>query len=201
MAPDAIHIVDDDASVRDSLSLLLSLRGYAVTAFSCAEDFLSILTPQLRGCLIADIRMPGMSGLALLQRLRASGSALAVVMITAHGDVHAARQAFLAEAVDFLEKPFDESVLLAAVQRALDRSHPSGNAAKAASAAAWAQLTPREQAVVDLVVAGQHNKVIGMRLKISPRTVEVHRARAMSKLGVRNVVELVQLAERVKRGS
>src|SRR5687767_6912217 len=119
MHRDTVFIVDDDASVRDALSLLLSLRGYAAATFSSAEDFLAAVRPEWRGCIVLDIRMPGMSGLELQRLMAEGGPTLPVIVITAHGDVAAARQAFLADAVDFIEKPFDGEQLLRAIDTAL----------------------------------------------------------------------------------
>ncbi|MFN4003757.1 MAG: response regulator transcription factor [Hylemonella sp.] len=187
MSTRTIYIVDDDPSVRDSLALLLSLRGYATLHFASAEDFLAALQPQWSGCVVADIRMPGMSGLQLQQVLRERAPALPVVVITAHGDVAAARQAFLAQAVDFIEKPFDGEQLVAAVERALARG-----AAAPLPAAAHNALTEREREVMALLVQGLHNRHIAERLGISPRTVEVHRARVLRKTGAQGVVDLMR---------
>jgi len=188
-----VYIVDDDASVRDSLSLLLSLRGHATATFACAEDFLSALQPGWTGCLVVDIRMPGMSGLELQAQLVARGVSLPVIVITAHGSVAAARQAFLAQAVDFLEKPFDGELLLRAVEQALD-----GLPADAPADRPKAALTAREGEVLELLVQGLHNRRIAEVLGISPRTVEVHKARVLDKHGVGSVVELVRRIERVR---
>lgn len=188
-----VYIVDDDPSVRDSLSLLLSLRGHASATFASAEDFLAALRPEWRGCLVADIRMAGMSGLELQARLAAQGVALPVIVITAHGSVAAARQAFLARAVDFLEKPFDGELLLRAVEHALD-----GLPADAAPVRPPAALTAREAEVLELLVQGLHNRRIAEVLGISPRTVEVHKARVLDKHGVGSVVELVRRIERAR---
>ncbi|MFN7196481.1 MAG: response regulator transcription factor [Hylemonella sp.] len=187
MSTRTIYIVDDDPSVRDSLALLLSLRGYATLHFASAEDFLAALQPQWSGCVVADIRMPGMSGLQLQPVLRERAPALPVVVITAHGDVAAARQAFLAQAVDFIEKPFDGEQLVAAVERALARG-----AAAPLPAAAHNALTEREREVMALLVQGLHNRHIAERLGISPRTVEVHRARVLRKTGAQGVVDLMR---------
>jgi FixJ family two-component response regulator len=199
MHRDTVFIVDDDVSVRDSLSLLLSLRGHATACFASAEDFLQAVQPHWRGCLIVDIRMPGMSGLDLQHKLSESGPALPVIVITAHGDVAAARQAFLADAVDFIEKPFDGEALLAAVETALAGSHGKaggpGSAAAVPPRALANPLSAREREVMGLMVKGLHNRRIAEELGISPRTVEVHKARVMEKLGVRNVVELVRLVD------
>ena len=197
MRDDTVFIVDDDASVRDSLSLLLSLQGYRTATFASAEDFLAAFKPDWRGCLIVDIRMPGMSGLELQKCLQDNGAHLPVVVITAHGDVAAARQAFRARAVDFIEKPFDAGQLLAAVETAHEglRAEPGGDRAAHADRVATGRLSAREREVMLLMVKGLHNRHIAEALGISPRTVEVHKARVMDKLGVRNIVELVRLVD------
>jgi len=192
MHRDTVFIVDDDASVRDSLSLLLSLRGHATATFASAEDFLAALRPEWRGCAVADIRMPGLSGLELQRQLAERGPKLPLIIITAHGDVAAARQAFLADAVDFIEKPFDGEQLVQAVERAL--SGP--RAPLPAPGRGAAALSAREREVMTLLVEGLHNRRIAEQLAISPRTVEVHKARVMDKLGVRTLVELVRLVDR-----
>ncbi|MBK9135705.1 MAG: response regulator transcription factor [Betaproteobacteria bacterium] len=208
MHRDTVFIVDDDASVRDALSLLLSLHGHATATFASAEDFLAALQPGWRGCVVLDIRMPGLSGLELQQRLLDVAPALPVVMITAHGDVAAARQAFLAHAVDFIEKPFDAEQLLGAIRSALAGGHgtqggragaagahgapPAGAAPARDAGTALATLSAREREVMALLVQGLHNRRIAEELGISPRTVEVHKARVLDKLGVNNVVELVR---------
>lgn len=205
---ETVFIIDDDASVRDALSLLLSLRGHATATFACAEDFLSALQPGWRGCVVADIRMGGMSGLELLMALRTQGVSLPVVVITAHGDVAAARQAFLADAVDFLEKPFDGEDLVRAVDsglaasRAANSAHlGSGGGSSMGSSPgiephAQLQLSPREREVLDLLVQGMHNRRIADVLGISHRTVEVHKARVLGKLGVGSVIDLVRRMQR-----
>lgn len=197
MRDDTVFIVDDDASVRDSLSLLLSLQGYRTATFASAEDFLAAFKPDWRGCLIVDIRMPGMSGLELQKCLQDNGAHLPVVVITAHGDVAAARQAFRARAVDFIEKPFDAGQLLAAVETAHEglRAEPGGDRAANPDRVATGRLSAREHEVMLLMVKGLHNRHIAEALGISPRTVEVHKARVMDKLGVRNIVELVRLVD------
>lgn len=194
MHRDTVFIVDDDPSVRDALSLLLSLRGYATATFASAEDFLSAVRPDWRGCLVLDIRMPGMSGLDLQRRLNEEGRSLPVVVITAHGDVAAAREAFLGHAVDFIEKPFDATQLLSAIEAALT-GQGTGRARRETQARPAAPLSPREREVMHLMVKGLHNRRIAETLRISPRTVEVHKARVMEKLGVANLVELVRLVD------
>jgi FixJ family two-component response regulator len=196
MAEDlAVYIVDDDPAVRDSLSLLLSLRGYRTATFASAEDFLAALRPEWKGCVIADIRMPGMSGLALQAELARRGVRLPVVIVTAHGDVASARAAFKSDAVDFLEKPFDEHGPVAAVEAAFRRERARASRAERAGerAAQLARLTGREREVVHLLAEGLHNVEVAERLAISPRTVEVHKARIMAKLGARNLAELIRI--------
>jgi FixJ family two-component response regulator len=190
MHRDVVFIVDDDASVRDALSLLLSLHGHATATFASAEDFLAALQPDWRGCVVADIRMPGLSGLELQRQLAERGPRLPLIIITAHGDVTAARQAFLADAVDFIEKPFDGELLLKAIDQALSgRTPPRTDPPRPAA------LSAREREVMALMVKGLHNRRIAEQLGISPRTVEVHKARVMDKLGVRTLVELVRLVD------
>ena len=200
MHRDTVFIVDDDASVRDALSLLLSLRGHGTASFASAEDFLTALQPGWRGCAVIDIRMPGMSGLELQQALNERAPEIPVIVITAHGDVATARQAFLAAAVDFVEKPFDGDQLVAAVERALaGRSVPDSLlAAQAPAQPPLSLLSAREREVMRLLVEGMHNRRIAKELGISPRTVEVHKARVLDKLGVKNVVELVRLVDKAR---
>jgi FixJ family two-component response regulator len=196
MHRDTVFIVDDDASVRDSLSLLLSLRGYATATFASAEDFLAAVHPQWRGCVVLDIRMPGMSGLELQRGLADSGLTLPVIVITAHGDVAAARQAFLADAVDFIEKPFDGDQLLQAIETALAGVHAVTAAQQPKTRQSIKDvLSPREREVMALMVKGLHNRRIAEELHISHRTVEVHKARVMEKLGVKSLIELVRLVD------
>lgn len=196
MHRNTVFVVDDEHSVRDALSLLLSLRGYATATFASAEDFIGALQPEWHGCIVADIRMSGMSGLEMQQRLRDSQCRLPIIFITAHGDVAAARQAFLAEAVDFIEKPFDGEVLLSAIDKAMSASPPPAPSSDpSASAASTRLLSPREQEVMALMMKGLHNRGIAEALQISPRTVEVHKARVLEKHGVRSVLDLVRLLE------
>jgi FixJ family two-component response regulator len=188
-----VFIVEDDASVRDALALLLSLRGYPTAVFACAEDFLRALDPQWRGVVVADIRMPGMSGLELQEALARHPARLPVIIVTAHGDVAAARQAFRFDAVDFIEKPFDHEQLLRSVDQALRGLPPEPSAI--GTRPTVSTLSGREREVMALVVQGLDNRTMGERLGISPRTVEVHKARVMAKLGARNLAELIRIAE------
>lgn len=196
MHRDTVFIVDDDASVRDAISLLLSLRGYTTATFASAEDFLAAVQPEWRGCVVLDIRMPGMSGLELQRCLHDNGPTLPTIVITAHGDVAAARQAFLADAVDFLEKPFDGEQLLLAIESALAGLRTVENAKESALRLKGSTpLSAREREVMGLMVKGLHNRRIAEELGISPRTVEVHKARVMEKLGVTNLIELVRMVD------
>jgi RNA polymerase sigma factor (sigma-70 family) len=195
MAELAVYVVDDDASVRDSLALMLGLAGYATRLFADAESFLAAFDARWSGCVVADLRLPGMSGLEMQARVRERGSRIPFVVITAHGDVPAARAAFLQQAVDFIEKPFDDAQLRAAIDTAFAlESERLGDAElRRADADKLARLTAREREVMEQAVAGKHAKEIAAALGISPRTVEVHKMRIMEKLGVRNVAELVRL--------
>jgi len=190
-----VFIVDDDASVRDALSLLLAVNDYRVAVFGDAENFLTAYKPSWRGCLLLDIRMPGMDGLTLQNQLVALGSELPVIIMTGHGDVASARAAFRALAIDFLEKPLDHKKLLAGIAEAFSRQQALAVAEMNQSQLQklFASLTPREREVMDYTVAGRHNREIAAALGISPRTVEVHKARMMDKLGVTNVADLVRL--------
>jgi two-component system, LuxR family, response regulator FixJ len=188
-----VFIVDDDPSVRDALALLLSLRGYPTAVFACAEDFLRALEPQWRGVVVADLRMPGMSGLEMQEALSHHPSRLPVIVVTAHGDVAAARQAFKFNAIDFLEKPFDHEQLLASIDRAMSGLPPDASTIGTRPVAST--LSAREREVMALVVEGFDNRAVGEKLGISPRTVEVHKSRVMSKLGARNLAELIRIAQ------
>jgi FixJ family two-component response regulator len=191
-----VFIVDDDASVRDALGLLLGIRGYRSAPFADAEAFLHAWRPEWAGCLLLDIRMPGMDGLTLQRRLLDLGCPMPVVVITGHGDVDSAREAFKASAIDFLEKPLDHAKLFEAIDEAFRRESVNRND-KAQSEEArqlLAILTPREREVMSLVVAGCHNREVAQRLSISVRTVEVHKAHVMSKLAVDNVADLVRIS-------
>lgn len=191
-----VFIVDDDASVRDALSLLLSVRGYRTAVFSGPEGFLNAWQASWMGCLLIDIRMPGMDGLSLQARLIELGSTLPVVVITGHGDVDSARRAFKANAIDFLEKPIDHDKMIEAIELAFDSQSIAQDRKLANEKATYLldQLTPREQEVMNLVVSGYHNREIAEKLRISVRTVEVHKAHVMSKLDVGSIAELVRVS-------
>ena len=191
-----VFIVDDDPDVRDSLATLLKSSGFHPETFESAAKFLASGGANRQGCLIADIRMPDMDGLALQEELARRGALLAVIIVTGHGDVPLAVRAMKAGAVDFLEKPFDEESLMISVRRAADAASSEGNriAALEEARARIAELTKRERQVLDLVVAGRANKVIAHELGISPRTVELHRARVMDKMNARTVADLVRVS-------
>ena len=193
MRPDLrVFVVDDDAGVRDSLALMLGLAGYRAVLFADAEAFLAAWRADWAGCVVADLRLPGMSGIALQAELRARGSALPIIIITAHGDVPSARAAFQAEAVDFLEKPFRDDQLTTAIESAFSKEDL--RLRRAGDARKLDILTPREREVLDAAAQGLHAREIGDKLGISTRTVEVHKTRIMAKLGVRNVAEPVRFA-------
>lgn len=190
-----INIIDDDPSIRDSLALMLGLSGYRVALFADAESFLAAWQPDWRGCVVTDLRLPGLTGTDVQEELARRGSTMGVIIITAHGDVATARRAFRAEAVDFLEKPFEHAELVRAIDQAYARDaerQSQGN--DAAIQERLASLTQREREVLGHVARGLHAKEIARSLGISPRTVEVHKARLMAKLEARNVAELVRLA-------
>lgn len=201
MAPDpVIAIVDDDGAVRDSLRLLLLSSGYQVTSFSSPLDFLASDAPERCACLVVDVRMPEMTGLEVQERLVAAGRALPVIVMTGHGDVPLAVSAMKGGAVDFIEKPFAEDILLTALRTALSRprSAPATPAADEGPSpemqARLATLTPREAEVMQGLVDGKPNKIIAFDLAISPRTVEIHRARVMEKMRADSLPHLVRLA-------
>ncbi|MBK6743824.1 MAG: response regulator transcription factor [Hydrogenophilales bacterium] len=190
-----VSIVDDDISVRDSLSLLLGLKGFRTLCFARAEDFLETYRPEWSGCLILDIRMAGMDGLALQQELRSRRMDLPVIILTAHGNLETARKAFKAGAVDFFEKPVDGDVIIEAVREALarqasSRRHESG---QERARALLEQLSERERQVLDMLADGKHTREIGAELGISPRTVEVYKNRLMDKTDARKLPDLVRL--------
>jgi len=197
-----VYVIEDDAAVRDSLALMLSLAGYRTALFADAESFLAAWREELAGCVLSDLRLPGMSGVQLQAELLRRGSLLPFVLITAHGDVATARQAFLADAVDFLEKPFDDAQLKAAIEaaQARERARLRRSEIQRSDAGRLGSLTGREREVLEQAALGLHAKEIAAKLAISPRTVEVHKTRIMAKLGVRNVAELVRFALAVERG-
>lgn len=195
-----VHVVDDDAGVRDSTRLLFESLGYAVRTFASAEEFLAAYTPDMHGCVLLDLRMPGMEGLALQERLLALGSALPIVFLTGHADVPSALRALKQGAVHFLQKPVREQELLDVVNVALRReiAGRSKHVAAAALRARLRTLTAREHEVLEHVLAGSPTRITANALGITDRTVETHRARAFAKLDVRSVPELVRALEALR---
>ena len=194
-SPPLVAIVDDDAGVRDSIGMLLRASGYSTREYASAEAFLREPASAARACAIIDLRLPGIDGLELQAELGRRGIALPLIVITAHGDVSSARVALRAGAVDFIEKPIDNGELLAAVHGALEATDRTQleRAAEARASLLLASLTSRERDVYDRIVRGMHNREIAVDLGISPRTVEVHRARVMAKLKARRLADLLRL--------
>ncbi len=189
------HLVDDDEAIRDAIAWLLKSRGIPNTAYADAESFLAAWTPQLAGCLVLDMRMPGMSGLDLFDALQGKGSRLPVIFLTGHGDVPLAVGALKKGAFDFFEKPFNDNELANRVQEAMEHDAHQREASASADSVnhRLASLTTRERQIMELVLAGKFNKVIADELNISMRTVEVHRANLFDKMGVKTAVELANL--------
>jgi FixJ family two-component response regulator len=194
-ATERVYIVDDDEPMRDSLVWLLESKGLRVEAYPSAEAFLARLRDDMHGCLVLDVRMPGMSGLELFERLAARGAGLPVIFVTGHGDVPMAVSAVKKGAVDFIEKPFNDEEMLRLVRQCLesDRAQRATRRQHAAVKQRISSLTEREREVMELVVAGRMNKQIADELGIAIKTVEVHRARVMEKMAAGSVAELVQL--------
>ena len=191
-----VYIVDDDDAVRDSLSVLLESKAYIVRSFGSAPEFLAAAPSLPVGCLIADIRMPEMDGLELQQHLIERSLHFPMIVITGHGDVPLAVRAMKAGAIDFIEKPFASEAILESIGAALSRlaAPDERDPAAVAAAAKLALLSPREREVLEGLLAGLPNKSIAYDLAISPRTVEIHRARVMDKMGARSLSELIRLA-------
>lgn len=192
-----VHIVDDEEPVRKSLAFLLTASGYTVRVHETATAFLALaLDGHLRNaCLVTDLRMPDMSGVELLRRLRDTGAMLPTIVITGHGDVPMAVEAMKTGALDFIEKPFEDEVLLEAIRRAIAelKKQPRDPDDLAATRSRLELLTERERQVMDGIVAGLPNKTIAYELNISPRTVEVHRANVMAKMQAKSLAELVRM--------
>ena len=195
MTESIVYIVDDDDAMRDSLKWLLESRGLKVELYPSGDAFLRDFSRDFCGCLVLDVRMPGMSGMDLYTRLRARASTLPVIFITGHGDVPMAVSALKKGAADFIEKPFDDQDMLKLIESCLkqDRAAAAKRAEKASLAQSLESLTQREREVLKLIVDGKLNKQIADDLGISIKTVEVHRSRVMEKMAAGSVVELVQL--------
>ena len=195
MASSLVHVVDDDAAMRDSISFLLDTAGFTVVLYEDGASLLERLTVPASGCILTDIRMPGIDGLELLRRLRAVGHTLPVIMMTGHGDVPLAVEAMKLGACDFIEKPFDDEAILAAIRKALNESTDDEQKQNERREVLdrLALLSARERQVVDGLVDGKANKVIAFDLDISPRTVEVYRANAMMKMQAKTLSDLVRM--------
>jgi len=195
MTESIVYIVDDDDAMRDSLKWLLESRGLKVELYPSGDAFLRDFSRDFCGCVVLDVRMPGMSGIDLYTRLRARASTLPVIFITGHGDVPMAVSALKKGAADFIEKPFDDQDMLKLIESCIkqDRAAAAKRAEKASLAQSLERLTQREREVLKLIVDGKLNKQIADDLGISIKTVEVHRSRVMEKMGAGSVVELVQL--------
>lgn len=191
-----VFVVDDDEAVRDSLSVMLEGKGYTVRSFASAHEFLSSAPALRTGCLITDIRMPEMDGLELQQALLERSLHFPTIVITGHGDVPLAVRAMKYGSVDFIEKPFSAETLLESIAVALNQVEEGADKDEfaATGAARLSLLSPREREVLEGLLAGLPNKSIAYDLAISPRTVEIHRARVMDKMGVRSLSELVRLS-------
>ncbi|PVM94021.1 response regulator FixJ [Caulobacter endophyticus] len=200
MSDAVVHVVDDDADARDSLAFLLETADFRVRTYASALAFLSELGEAEPGCVITDVRMPGMTGQELVRRLKTEGSPLPVVMITGHGDIPMAVEAMRDGVVDFIEKPFSEARILAALERALAAApqQPMVSDDQAQVLARMETLSERERQVLDGVVAGHPNKIIARDLGISPRTVEIYRAKLMSKMHADNLAALVRMTLSVR---
>ncbi len=191
-----VHVVDDDVAVRQSLSFLLASDGLPVLLHESAVAFLDAVKEAAGGCIVTDVRMPGIDGIEFLRRLRARGIALPVIVMTGHADVPLAVAAMKQGAVDFIEKPFDDDLFLSAVRAALERQEQDARrtAQRAEVTARPESLSERERQVLDGLVAGKANKVIAHDLGISPRTVEIYRANVMTKMQAASLSELVRMA-------
>lgn len=190
-----VYVVEDDEAVRDSLQLLLKAEGYRVAAFPDAASFLESWTPGMTGCIVLDIRMPGMNGMELQKELLARGSELPIIFVTGHGDVPLAVEAMKHGAVDFVQKPYRDQELLDKIQKALeiDSERQEVRLERQEVQRRIDTLTPREREIMEMMVEGHANKVIAIDLDISQRTVEIHRSRVMQKMGTHSLAQLVRM--------
>jgi two-component system, LuxR family, response regulator FixJ len=193
-----VYVIDDDEALRDSLNFLLESANYKVTLFETAMKFLDALPGLEFGCVVSDVRMPGLDGIELLKRMKADHSTFPVVIMTGHGDVPLAVEAMKLGAVDFLEKPFEDDRLVAMIEMAIREAEPAARSEAVTQdiAARIASLSPRERQVMDGLIAGLSNKLIARDYDISPRTIEVYRANVMTKMQANSLSELVRLAMR-----
>ena len=193
-----VYVIDDDEAMRDSLNFLLDSSGYSVTLFGDAQRFLDALPGLAFGCVLSDVRMPGIDGIELLKLMKAQHSPFPILIMTGHGDVPLAVEAMKLGAVDFLEKPFEDDRLVSMIESAIQQAEPAAKneAISQDIAARVASLSPRERQVMEGLVAGLSNKLIAREYDISPRTIEVYRANVMTKMQAGSLSELVRLAMR-----
>ncbi len=193
-----VYVIDDDEAMRDSLNFLLDSSGFSVTLFDNAQAFLDALPRLAFGCVVSDVRMPGLDGIELLKRMKAQASPFPILIMTGHGDVPLAVEAMKLGAVDFLEKPFEDDRLIALIESAIRQAEPAAKneAFSQGIAARVASLSPRERQVMEGLIAGLSNKLIAREYDISPRTIEVYRANVMTKMQANSLSELVRLAMR-----
>lgn len=194
MSEAVVHIVDDEDAVRDATALIIRLAGLRAVCWSSGDEFLHAANIHAPGCALLDLRMPGMDGLAVQEELAARGSTLAVILITGHGDIATAVSAMKSGAIDFLEKPYDDQILVDLVRRALSEQRGRSAVRNQEAKARIALLTPRECQVLLGLTAGKANKAIAHELGVSPRTVEMHRAHLMDRLGVNSLSEALRIA-------
>lgn len=195
MSDPRVFIIDDDREVRDALELLMESVGLVVSTYDSAQAFLDVFDPDLPGCIVLDVRMPGMSGLDLQASLSARKLYPPVIIITGHGDVPMAVRAVQSGAVDFLEKPFNDQALLDSVHKAIEQdARQRGDASRLSDLVQrYESLTPREREVLKLVASGQRNKVVAAELNVTQSTVEAHRAKVMEKMGARSLSDLMRM--------
>jgi two-component system response regulator FixJ len=193
-----VYVIDDDEAMRDSLNFLLESADFNVTLFETAQNFLDVLPSLEFGCVISDVRMPGIDGIEMLKRMKAGQSTFPILIMTGHGDVPLAVEAMKLGAVDFLEKPFEDDRLIGMIDAAIRQAEPAAKSEAITHeiAARVATLSPRERQVMDGLIAGLSNKLIAREYDISPRTIEVYRANVMTKMQANSLSELVRLAMR-----
>jgi two-component system, LuxR family, response regulator FixJ len=193
-----VYVIDDDEAMRDSLSFLLESAGFDVTLFESALKFLDALPELAFGCVVSDVRMPGLDGIELLKRMKTRPGAFPIVIMTGHGDIPLAVEAMKLGAIDFLEKPFEDDRLITMIEMAIRQAEPAAKSEALTQdiVARIATLSPRERQVMDGLIAGLSNKLIARDYDISPRTIEVYRANVMTKMQANSLSELVRLAMR-----
>lgn len=194
-----VFVVDDDSEVRDTLKWLVESVGLNIETFASAQDFLNAYDPSRPGCLVTDVRMPGMSGIELQEKLMAEEVTLPIIVVSGYADVPTAVRSMKGGAIDFVEKPFNEQMMLERIQLSIleDARLRQKRAQRERAQARLESLTPREHQVMDLVILGKSNKQIARELDISPKTVEVHRSHVMAKMEAHSLAELVVIAERI----